>query len=37
MDELVDHDEIAHSQERRIDKAIEELARQMLAASDEGE
>jgi len=37
VDELVDHDEIAHSQERRIDKAIEELARQMLAASDEGE
>jgi predicted translin family RNA/ssDNA-binding protein len=33
--ELVDHDEIAHSQERKIDKAIEDLARQMRAASDE--
>lgn len=37
VDELVHHDEIAHSQERKIDKAIEELARQMRAASREGD
>jgi hypothetical protein len=35
VDELVDHDEIAHSQERKLDKAIEELARQMLLAGDD--
>jgi len=33
VDELVDHDEIAHSEEQKLDKAIEDLAAQMLEAS----
>jgi serine/threonine protein kinase len=33
VDELVDHDEIAHSEEQRLDKAIEDLAEQMSLAS----
>jgi hypothetical protein len=33
VDELVDKDEIAHSQERKLDKAIEDLADQMILAS----
>ncbi len=33
VDELVDHDEIAHSEEQRLDKAIEDLAQQMFFAS----
>lgn len=35
IDELVDHEEIAHSEERALDKAIEDLAEQMAAASEE--
>jgi hypothetical protein len=33
VDELVDHDEIAHSEEQKLDKAIEDLAAQMSQAS----
>ena len=33
VDELVDHDEIAHSEEQKLDKAIEDLAAQMFQAS----
>ena len=33
VDELVDHDEIRHSQEQRMDRAIEDLAEQMFLAS----
>jgi serine/threonine protein kinase len=33
VDDLVDHDEIAHSEERRIDRAIEDLAEQMFLAA----
>jgi serine/threonine-protein kinase len=32
VDELVDHDEIAHSQEQRLDKAIEDLQEAMFLA-----
>jgi serine/threonine-protein kinase len=38
VDELVDEGEIEHSQERKLDKAIEDLAEQMfLASSSEGD
>ena len=33
VDELVDHDGIAHSEEQKLDKAIEDLAAQMSQAS----
>jgi transposase len=33
VDELGDHDEIAHSEEQKLDKAIEDLAAQMSQAS----
>ena len=33
VDDLVDHDEIANSEEQKLDKAIEALAAQMLQAS----
>ena len=33
IDELVDHDEIAHSEEQKLDKAIEDLAAQMFEAA----
>ena len=33
VDELVDHDEIAHSERQKLDKAIEDLAEQMSLAS----
>ena len=33
LDHMVDHDEIAHSQVRRLDKAIEDVEEQMLLAS----
>jgi hypothetical protein len=33
VDELVDHDEIAHSEEQKLDGAIEDLAAQMSQAS----
>jgi eukaryotic-like serine/threonine-protein kinase len=33
IEELVDEEEIHHSQERKLDKALEDLADQMLAAS----
>jgi eukaryotic-like serine/threonine-protein kinase len=33
VDELVDHDEIAHSEEQKLDKAIEDLAAQTFQAS----
>jgi hypothetical protein len=33
VDELVDHDEIAHSEEQKLDKAIEDLAAQLSLAS----
>jgi len=37
VDDLVDHDEIAHSEKQKLEKAIEELAQQMsLAAPSEG-
>jgi len=35
VDELVDHDEIAHSQEQSLEKAIEDLAEQMFFASSD--
>jgi hypothetical protein len=33
VDDLVKHDEIHHSQEQRIDRAIEDIAEQMVLAS----
>ena len=37
VDDLVDHDEIAHSEKQKLEKAIEELAQQMsLASPSEG-
>jgi eukaryotic-like serine/threonine-protein kinase len=37
VDELVDRDEIEHSQERKLDKAIEDLARRMYDAARAGD
>ena len=38
LEDLVDHDEIEHSQEQRLDRAIDDLAEQMfLAAPPEGD
>ena len=33
LDHMVDHDEIAHSQVQRLDKAIEDIEEQMFLAS----
>jgi eukaryotic-like serine/threonine-protein kinase len=33
VDDLVDHDEIAHSEKQKLEKAIEELAQQMIRAT----
>ncbi len=33
IDELVDHDEIAHSEKQKLSKAIDDLAEQMSLAS----
>jgi len=36
VDDLVDHDQIAHSERQKLDKAIEDLAEQMSLASPSG-
>jgi polyhydroxyalkanoate synthesis regulator phasin len=37
IDGMIDHDEVAHSEEQQLDRALEDLAEAMFLAGDDGD